>query len=160
MGQPIGFGIAFMRIEHYMGIYKGKALPLAAGQMLSVFLCSLAWMGFKTDLFQHIPDLSVLADPIHGATLAYTGVVTSALAVVLESIALAFVPAEETAVIFSTEPLWAAATSALVLGERLKPVGMLGGFAILSACLLTQLDMSSLAEWLPLAEESTNKVEQ
>jgi drug/metabolite transporter (DMT)-like permease len=160
MGQPLGFGIAFMRIEHYMKIYQGKALSLAAGQMLSVFLCSIAWMAYNTHLFHDIPDLTVLTEPFHAVALGYTGIVTSALAVVLESIALAYVPAEETAVIFSTEPLWAAATSAVVLGERLKPTGMLGGFAILSACLLTQLDVSSLAEWIPLAEESTQKVEQ
>jgi hypothetical protein len=36
LGQPVGFGIAFMRIEHYMAKYKGQALPLAAAQMVSV----------------------------------------------------------------------------------------------------------------------------
>jgi drug/metabolite transporter (DMT)-like permease len=39
-------------------------------------------------------------------------------AVVLESIALTYVSSTETSVIFSTEPLWAAATSAVVLGKR------------------------------------------
>lgn len=152
LGQPLGFGIAFMRIEHYMAQWKGKALPLAAGQMLSVFLCSVLWAGVSTAGFTHLPDTTILQDPAHAAALVYTGVVTSALAVVLESIALTYVPAEETAVIFSTEPLWAAVTSALVLGERLKPAGYAGGAAILAACLLTQVDASALAALLPLAK--------
>jgi len=71
MGQPIGFGIAFMRIEHYMSnVAKGQALPLAAGQMLSVFLFSSIWAAFSTGL--QIPDLHILADPAHFAALVST----------------------------------------------------------------------------------------
>ena len=100
LGQPLGFGIAFMRIEHYMQKFQGLAVPLAAAQMLSVFFVSTLWAAVSTHGFQDVGDLSVLADPAHAASLLYTGLVTSAFAVVLESIALAFVPAEETAVIF------------------------------------------------------------
>jgi drug/metabolite transporter (DMT)-like permease len=70
--------------------------------------------------------------------------------VVIESAALEYVSSEETSIIFSTEPLFAAATSAVVLGERLKPSGILGGLVILSACLLTQVDLTSLATMLPI----------
>ena len=59
----------------------------------------------------------------------------------------------------STEPLFAAATSAAFLGERLKPTGMLGGLAILAACLVTQLDVASLATILPLAAKVSDDVE-
>ncbi len=100
LGQPLGFGIAFMRIEHYMQKFKGLAVPLAAAQMLSVFFVSTAWAAVSTHGFHDTGDLSILLDPAHAASLLYTGLVTSAFAVVLESIALAFVPAEETAVIF------------------------------------------------------------
>lgn len=60
----------------------------------------------------------------------------------------------------STEPLFAAATAAAFLGERLKPTGMLGGVAILSACLLTQFDVSSLATILPLAAKVSDEASQ
>lgn len=40
------------------------------------------------------PDLSVLADPVHLGAMAYTGLVTSAFAVVIESVALSYVPVE------------------------------------------------------------------
>eukprot|EP00443_Scrippsiella_acuminata_P104891 CAMPEP_0115727378 /NCGR_PEP_ID=MMETSP0272-20121206/82392_1 /TAXON_ID=71861 /ORGANISM="Scrippsiella trochoidea, Strain CCMP3099" /LENGTH=82 /DNA_ID=CAMNT_0003170889 /DNA_START=41 /DNA_END=286 /DNA_ORIENTATION=- len=40
--------------------------------------------------------------------IGYTGAVTTALAIFLETLALRFVPATEMSVIFSTEPLWAA----------------------------------------------------
>ena len=150
MGQPLGFGIAFMRIEHYMKKFPGKAIPLAAAQMLSVFGISTAWAALNTDFFQNVGDLTILMDPAHMASLFYTGLISSALAVVIESAALEYVSSEDTSIIFSTEPLFAAATSAVVLGERLKPSGMLGGFAILSACLLSQLDVTSLATVLPM----------
>ena len=45
------------------------------------------------------PDLTVLWEPTNIAALVYTGVITSALAVVAESVALAHVTAEETTVI-------------------------------------------------------------
>lgn len=104
LGQPLGFGIAFMRIEHYMQKFPGLAVPLAAAQMLSVFFVSTAWAAVTTHGFQDVGDLSILADPAHAASLLYTGLITSAFAVVLESIALAFVSAEETAVIFRYAP--------------------------------------------------------
>lgn len=42
------------------------------------------------------PDLSVLMDPVHIGAMAYTGLVTSAFAVVVESVALSYVPVEVT----------------------------------------------------------------
>jgi len=150
LGQPLGFGIAFMRIEHYMKQLPGKAIPLAAAQMISVFGVSAVWAAVTTGMFQNTGDLSILFDTPHFLSLLYTGLISSALAVVIESAALEYVSSEETSIIFSTEPLFAAATSAVVLGERLKPSGILGGFVILSACLLTQVDLTSLATVLPI----------
>lgn len=95
--------------------------------MLSVFFFSTIWAAFTTgeknekagglaifakkdigssysfhvtDFFRDVGDLSVLMDTAHIASIAYTGLITSAFAVVLESIALAFVSAEETSIIF------------------------------------------------------------
>ncbi len=159
LGQPLGFGIAFMRIEHYMKQFPGKAIPLAAAQMVSVFGISTVWAAVNTNFFQSTGDLSILFDTPHFLSLLYTGLISSALAVVIESAALEYVSSEETSVIFSTEPLFAAATSAVVLGERLKPTGMLGGLAILSACLLTQVDVASLATFLPMLSESGQRAQ-
>lgn len=159
LGQPLGFGIAFMRIEHYMKKFPGKAIPLAAAQMVSVFGISTVWAAINTNFFQNTGDLSILFDTPHFLSLLYTGLISSALAVVIESAALEYVSSEETSVIFSTEPLFAAATSAVVLGERLKPTGMLGGLAILSACLLTQVDVASLATFLPMLSESGQRAQ-
>jgi len=160
LGQPLGFGIAFMRIEHYMKQLPGKAIPLAAAQMVSVFGISAVWAGLTTQGFTNTGDLSILFDTPHFLSLLYTGLISSALAVVIESAALEHVSSEETSVIFSTEPLFAAATSAIVLGERLKPTGMLGGLAILSACLLTQVDVTALATVLPMLGKAADVSEQ
>lgn len=61
---------------------------------------------------------------------------------------------------YSTEPLFAAATAAAFLGERLKPTGMLGGVAILAACLVTQVDASALASVLPLLGKVSDEVSE
>jgi drug/metabolite transporter (DMT)-like permease len=160
LGQPVGFGIAFMRIEHYMKQLPGKAIPLAAAQMVSVFGISAVWAALTTQGFTNTGDLSILFDTPHFLSLLYTGLISSALAVVIESAALEHVSSEETSVIFSTEPLFAAATSAVVLGERLKPTGILGGAAILSACLLTQVDVTALATVLPMLGKAADVTEQ
>lgn len=137
LGQPIGFGIAFIKIEHYMNKYKGKSLPLAAMQMLIVFISNL----FLTLItIKEIPDLSTLTEPFHLLTLLYTGIITSALAIVLESIILSYISAEETSIILSTEPLWALITSTILLHETIKPIGILGSIIILLACYLTQVN--------------------
>jgi drug/metabolite transporter (DMT)-like permease len=136
LGQPIGFGIAFIKVENYLNKYKGKSLPLAAMQMLIVFISNLC-LTFLT--VKDIPDLSILIEPTHLITLLYTGIITSALAVVLESIILSRVSAEETSVILTTEPLWALISSTILLHESVKPIGILGSIMIILACYLTQV---------------------
>jgi len=139
LGQPLGFGIAFVRTEQCMQENKGQALAMTAAQMAAVWACSMLWVSFT--LTAKTPDFSVLYEPINLAALFYTGVITSAFAVVAESVALAHISAEETTVILSTEPLWAALFGAVVLGETMNGFGYLGGGVILLGCLLTQLKL-------------------
>jgi drug/metabolite transporter (DMT)-like permease len=73
--------------------FPGQALQLAAGQLLSVAGISLAWAVW--DAHGVMPDLSFFATPSIAAALAYTGLVTTALAVYLETIALQKVSAAE-----------------------------------------------------------------
>lgn len=139
MGQPLGFGIAFVRSEQCMQENKSQALAMTAAQMVAVMAVSMLWVSFT--LTANTPSISALYEPVNMAALFYTGVVTSALAVVGESIALAHISAEETTVILSTEPLWAALFGAMLLGEKMNGFGYLGGATILLGCLLTQLKL-------------------
>ncbi len=139
MGQPLGFGIAFVRTEQCMSENKGQALAMTAAQMAAVLAFSMAWVSFTVTY--KMPDISTLYDPVNLAALFYTGVVTSAFAVVAESVALAHISAEETTLILSTEPLWAALFGAVVLGETMNGYGYLGGLVILAGCLLANVKL-------------------
>jgi drug/metabolite transporter (DMT)-like permease len=58
LGQPFGFGIAFLRIEHYVEKFKeekNQVLTLSAAQCLSVGVISLAWVLY--DFHGTIPDM-------------------------------------------------------------------------------------------------------
>ena len=53
--------------------------------------------------------------------------------------ALSKISAQESTVLFSTEPLWGAGFAALTLGERFDECSALGGFLVVAACLLSSL---------------------
>ena len=85
------------------------------------------------------PSLSELqtyvTDPAILAALVWTGVVTTAFTVWLETLALGRLSAAETTMLFSTEPVWGSAFATVVMGETFGPKGYLGGAMILFACL-------------------------
>ena len=65
----------------------------------------------------------------------YTGLISTALTVLLQTRALSKLPATDSSVIVATEPLWAAGFASLLLGEVLEPSAQLGGLFILFGCL-------------------------
>jgi drug/metabolite transporter (DMT)-like permease len=73
-----------------------------------------------------------------GAIL-YVGLLSSALTFTLAAIAMKHTPASEAAVLMSMETLFAALAGALLLGERLPPIGLFGAALLFSASLLVQL---------------------
>ena len=67
--------------------------------------------------------------------LAWLGVLSSAAVLVVESVAVGKLSSSETAVVFSTEPLWAAAIGSLFVGEHIGPNTIVGGALVLAACI-------------------------
>lgn len=61
LGQPFGFGLAFMRIEHYVEKFqeeKNQILTLSAAQCVTVGLISLLWVMY--DFHGHIPNMEYM----------------------------------------------------------------------------------------------------
>ncbi|CAM9486055.1 unnamed protein product [Ectocarpus fasciculatus] len=141
VAQAVGFGVAFTRIEHYMEKFPGKSLQLSIGQLISVAALTGIWCTFSAG--GHLPDFSFVKDPQILAALSYTGLVTTSLAIWLETICLEKVPAAEMSVIFSTEPLWATLVSVLFLKETMGPNALVGAGVILTACLVAQSEQIS-----------------
>lgn len=140
LGQPFGFGLAFMRIEHYVEKYKdteNRIMTMSAAQCLAVGLVSLIWA--MHDYQWHIPDLAYMIEPHRLIAIAWTGIVTTVVAIYLEGFALQTASATEAAITFASEPVWASLFGAWLLHERMNTNSYVGGSIILLACLLGSL---------------------
>ena len=65
--------------------------------------------------------------------LAYVGIFSTAIAFTFQAIGQQHVPPANTAIILSAESLFAAIGGALLLGERLPPIGYIGAALIFAA---------------------------
>jgi drug/metabolite transporter (DMT)-like permease len=151
--QPIMFGLGFWRMEAAMEKFPTEAGRLAAGQLLMVFLVSLSylvcWSPAAGDLlFQDacavLPTsndiVAWLSDPNILGMLIWTGLVTTAFTIYLETLALKTLSAAETTLIFSTEPLFGAAFAAVVANECLSEGGWIGSTLIIGGCVVAGID--------------------
>lgn len=162
LAQPIGFGIAYLQLEKIMIKRPDMALPVSAIKLTVVALASLvmyeitplfqhtidattatttaAASTFATDMVFRLPDVSaVLTSPVARLGILYTGLVTTALGLWVESIAFARVPATDASLILTTEPLFAAVFGAVTLGETFGVSDYAGASMIIGACALAVL---------------------
>jgi drug/metabolite transporter (DMT)-like permease len=147
--QPIGFGMGYLQLEDIMSKKPEAALPVSAIKLAVVAVASLGLFEITPLLNNHAEDFHfMLRLPDFGAILAsetarmgilYTGLVTTALALWVESIAFAKVPATDASIILTTEPLIAAAFGAAVLGETFGMSDYVGASMIVGACLAATL---------------------
>merc|ERR1712094_57597 len=93
--------------------------------------------GSVDDLAFRMPDFSPILAPVATAGILYTGLITTALALYVESIAFAKVPATDASLILTTEPLFAAGCGAIALGETFGASDYIGASLIVGACALS-----------------------
>lgn len=141
LGMPVCFGMGYIRLEELMEEYPDDALTVSALKVGVVGAVALVWAAGRAALGGGVDELvGLLASPnMPWMALLYTGLVTTAGAIVAESYAFKYVPAADAAVILSTEPLWAALVAWQFLGEELSPTDWAGGALIIGACLLNEL---------------------
>ena len=84
--------------------------------------------------------------------LAYSGVFATALAFTMQAIGQQYVPPANAAIILSAESLFAALGGALVLGERLPPIGYAGAALIFAAIVLVETVPMLVARGRPSAQ--------
>ncbi|QDV23667.1 DMT family transporter [Aureliella helgolandensis] len=118
-----------------------STLPVAM-TCVQFFVCSLlgflghavaAGMGYEEWFISSAGLLRGLPE------IVYTGVFSGALAFTLQSIGLRYTSASVGAILMASESLFAALLGALLLGERLQPVGYLGCGMIMAAIVLVEL---------------------
>jgi len=156
MVQPLMFGLGFWRMEAAVEKYPTEAGKLAAGQLLTVFLVSLSYLvcfspmvdgllhpGICNVLPTPSEILTLLQNPSILGMLFWTGVVTTAFTIYMETLALKTLTAAETTLIFSTEPLFGAAFAGVVANEAFGIETAIGAFFIVGGCIVSGMDVSS-----------------
>jgi drug/metabolite transporter (DMT)-like permease len=78
--------------------------------------------------------------------IAFVGLLSSALTFTLLAIAMKHTSAAETAIIVSLETVFAAVAGAVLLGERLSGIAMVGAATILAAIILVQISGQTAAK--------------
>jgi len=139
--QPIGFGMGFWKIERTMKQFPDKGAELTAVQLVVVFFVGLLWSLWDS---HGLPDVATVTQQLSSVPVAvsvvWTGLITTALTVLLQTTSLGVLSSTETTVLYSTEPLWGAAFASVMLGEHIGQSTILGGALILGACVSSSLD--------------------
>lgn len=136
--QPIGFGMGYIQLEELMHKQPSAALPVSAIKLAVVTLAALTFFEgtHMTGGALMLPDFSpILQSTSAMLAIFYTGIVTTSLALWVESIAFQRVPATDASVILTTEPLFAAAVSAVLVGEQFGLSDAVGAVFIVGACI-------------------------
>jgi drug/metabolite transporter (DMT)-like permease len=154
--QPIGFGMGYLILENIMARKPEAALPVSAIKLGVVMVASFLMFeaspllhgGTISDIVFKVPNFSpILQSPTALGGILYTGLVTTALALWVESAAFVKVPATDASLILTTEPLFAAGMGAVALGETFGTSDYIGASLIIGACALSIfLDGPSAAE--------------
>ena len=141
--QPLVFGVAFWKMETAMRQYPDEANRSTAAQLLAVFLASGAYClsTCNVDLAQ---VQGWLMDPTILGALFFTGIITTALTVYMEAVALKTLTAAETTLILSTEPLWGAGFAAFLIGETFGMDAAMGAVLILAGCVFSNLGVDGV----------------
>jgi drug/metabolite transporter (DMT)-like permease len=143
--QPLAFGMGFWRMEQAMHKFPDQANRSTAAQLLAVFVASAMFCSITDPGVLTIPNIQLwLQDRMVVAGLLWTGCVTTALTVYMETIALQTLSAAETTLILSTEPLWGTAFAALIMGEQLGMNSGVGAAMILVGCVVSNLGFDGI----------------
>lgn len=156
MIQPFAFGIGFWRMEKAMQSYPNQACRTTAAQLSAVFLVTLLYGLFSIDSLESIqsfPWEEWITSPSVVFGLMWTGIVTTALSVYMENLALETLSATETTLIFSTEPIFGSAFAAVILGERFGVSAWIGATFILTACVYSNFGLDGLSSILQGSSE-------
>jgi drug/metabolite transporter (DMT)-like permease len=133
LGCAITYAIYVLLLERYA--IRHDALPLTAVQLFTVGILGLVWVapsltrGFPFEKLQ--PSLLLI--------IAYLGVIAVSVTTWLQTIVQRVMPAFQTAVIYSLEPVFAAIFSWWWVGEGLQLQGFAGAALILLAMIVSQI---------------------
>ena len=130
LGCALAFTIHILLVGHFSP--RVRPLDLVTGQTLAATV-----LGALT--FPWAETWYMRPSPTVWAAVAITGLLCTALAFFVQAWAQQSTSASHTALIFSTEPVFAWITSAILLGERLGLQASLGALLIMGGILFAEL---------------------
>jgi len=126
----VSFALHIVLVGRYVNLYRFE--HLVPVQVLTVGVLSIALLPFDRSLRLHFS--AGLA-----AAVAVTAILATGFAFSVQNWAQRFTPAAHTALIFALEPVFAALTSRVVVGERLGGKVLLGCALILSGMVISEI---------------------
>jgi drug/metabolite transporter (DMT)-like permease len=136
LAQAALFGVGYWRLEHVSNQYPTQTGRVTAGQLLGVALGSTIFCGLTTEM----PTLQQIQGWMDNGFLlgglVWTALVSTAMALYLETVALKAVSAAELTVLTTSVSLFGSAFAYLTMGEVMSPIGMVGGLLILAGCVV------------------------
>jgi drug/metabolite transporter (DMT)-like permease len=154
--QAMGFGTGLFLSEQMMKKHPTKALPITSVMVATtafvsmIWALSAGWIG-STPGWESMTLPRMFMEPSMqqvAMAVVWTGLLSTSLNFFLEISALGRVPSGEASVILASEPLWAAAFAAILLGEEFGWNDYTGGFLIVSACVVNSLQLSDVQRFL------------
>jgi len=131
LAQPVGFGMAYIVLEGIMADHPKEFTTVTAVKLGVVALSSWAYYFVANGV---LPDFTpVLASQTAIMGLLWTGLATTSLSLVLESIAFRYVDATSASVIFTTEPFWATLFAVWLISEPFSMADGIGGVLVVLA---------------------------
>jgi len=129
------FGAVFWAIHVLMlsHVARDTGLPMFVSSLTFLFAGAIALV-----LLPFLETPSFAGIGASWGQIVYSGVLATALAFTMQAIGQQYVPPANAAIILSAESLFAALGGALVLGERLPPIGYAGAALIFAAIVLVE----------------------
>lgn len=158
--QPIGFGTSYILLEK---VFNGGDAELftdsssnsiegsgeefepvdpAALTGLRILFITVASAGWALMSGQDISKLKeVLSNSLAIDDILYTGIVSTALGIFLQTLGSSKVKATDVSIIFSVEPVFATIFSIFYLGSAFSSLDVCGGGLVLVACIANEYDL-------------------
>ena len=139
MVQPVAFALGFVVVEEGMRRHPESAAELTVSQLFGTAVVTLAWWGLDQTAGELLgcgpAALCWMSSPLVWLGLAWTGVMTTALTIYLETVALGSCSAQDATLLLTTEPLWALLFANALLGEHMgTPAEKAGALLVLLSC--------------------------
>ncbi|GAX23889.1 hypothetical protein FisN_20Hh095 [Fistulifera solaris] len=155
--QPLAFGLGIWRMETAVRKYPNQAMRATAAQLSIVFLGSAIFCTLSGDGgFDSTQLKSILTKPMVLAPLLWTGLITTALTIYMESVAMKTLSAAETTLLLSTEPFSGSLFAVTLMGERLGSNALIGSGMILISCIVSTFDVYKIGWPFKKNQETTH----